>query len=43
MHNLKYLRENIEKIKKKFQDRNVDFDISDFNKIIYIKINISIA
>ena len=32
MHNLKYLRENIEKIKKKFQDRNVDFDISDFNK-----------
>ena len=32
MHNLKDLRKNLDTIKKKFQDRNVDFDISDFDK-----------
>ena len=32
MHNLKELRKNLENFKKKFKDRNVDFDINDFNK-----------
>ncbi len=32
MHNLKELRNNLENYKKKFQDRNVNFDIDDFNK-----------
>ena len=32
MHNLKELRKNLEKFKKKFEDRNVDFDIIDFKK-----------
>ena len=31
MHNLKELRKNLEKFKK-FEDRNVDFDIIDFKK-----------
>ena len=32
MHNLKELRKNLENFKKKIQDRNVDFDVSDFNR-----------
>ena len=32
MHNLKDLRKNIDTYKKKFKDRNVDFDILDFNE-----------
>ena len=32
MHNLKELRKNLDNFKKKFKDRNVDFDINDFNK-----------
>ena len=32
MHNLKDLRKNIDTYKKKLKDRNVDFDILDFNE-----------
>jgi len=32
MHNLKELRKNLNNLNKKFKDRNVDFDIEDFNK-----------
>ena len=32
MHNLKELRKNLENLKKKFEDRNVFFDVNDFNK-----------
>ena len=32
MHNLKKKRKNLDTIKKKFQDRNVDFDILDFSR-----------
>ena len=32
MHDLKNLRKNIETYKKKFKERNVDFNISDFNE-----------
>ncbi len=32
MHNLKELRKNLENLKKKFKNRNVDFDINDFYK-----------
>ena len=32
MHNLKELRKNLDSIKKKFENRNVDFDVDDFNK-----------
>ena len=32
MHNLKELRKNLDSYKKKFKDRNVDFDINNFNK-----------
>ena len=32
MHNLKELRKNLDKFKKKFEDRNVNFDISEFIK-----------
>jgi len=32
MHNLKNLRQHIDTYKKKFNDRNVDFDTSDFNE-----------
>ena len=32
MHNLKELRKNLENFKKKFKDRNIDFDINDFKK-----------
>ncbi len=32
MHNLKELRKNLEHFKKKFEERNVDFDIIDFKK-----------
>ena len=32
MHNLKDIRKNIDTYKKKFKDRNVDFNISDFNE-----------
>ena len=33
MHNLKDLRKNLEIYKKKFNDRNLNFDIDKFNKI----------
>ncbi len=32
MHNLKDLRKNLEIFKKKFKDRNLDFDIDEFSK-----------
>ena len=32
MHNLKDLRKNLETFKKKFKDRNLNFDIDEFNK-----------
>ena len=32
MHNLKDIRKNLEHFKKKFEERNVDFDIIDFKK-----------
>ncbi len=32
MHDLKNLRKNLDIYKKKFQERNIDFDILDFNK-----------
>ena len=32
MHNLKDLRKNLDNYKKKFNDRNVDFDINNFEK-----------
>ena len=32
MHNLKELRKNLESLKKKFKNRNINFDINDFNK-----------
>ena len=32
MHNLKDLRSNLDNFKKKFKDRNVDFDIISFNE-----------
>ena len=32
MHNLKDLRKNLEAHKKKFKERNVKFDVDDFNK-----------
>ena len=34
MHNLKDLRKNLETFKKKFKDRNLDFDIDEFKKKI---------
>ena len=37
MHNLKDLRKNIDKYKKKFKDRNVEFNVSDFNEKEKIK------
>ncbi|MBD1150382.1 serine--tRNA ligase [Pelagibacterales bacterium SAG-MED29] len=33
MHNLKDLRKNLETFKKKFKDRNLDFNIDDFNNV----------
>ena len=33
MHNLKELRKNIDEFKKKFRNRNLDFNIDEFNKI----------
>ena len=33
MHNLKDLRKNLETFKKKFKDRNLNFDIDEFNKL----------
>ena len=33
MHDLKDLRKKLEKYKKKFKDRNLDFDKNEFNKI----------
>ena len=33
MHNIKDLRKNIDKFKKKFKDRNLDFDFTKFNKL----------
>ena len=32
MHNLKELRKNLDNLKKKFEDRNVNFDLNDFKK-----------
>ncbi len=32
MHNLKELRKNLNNLKKKFDNRNIDFDINDFKK-----------
>ena len=32
MHNLKELRKNLDNFKKKFENRNIDFDINDFKK-----------
>ena len=32
MHNLKELRKNLDNLKKKFNDRNIDFDINDFSE-----------
>ncbi len=32
MHNIKDLRNNLEQFKKKFKDRNIDFDINDFKQ-----------
>ena len=33
MHDLKDLRKNLNTLKKKFQNRNIEFDIDNFNKI----------
>ena len=33
MHNLKELRKNLDNLKKKFEDRNVNLDIANFNEI----------
>ena len=33
MHNLKDLRKNLEIFKKKFKDRNLNFDIDEFNRL----------
>ena len=33
MHNLKDLRKNLDILKKKFQNRNVQFDVNNFKKI----------
>ena len=33
MHNIKDLRKNLDNFKKKFKDRNLDFDIDKFNKL----------
>ncbi len=33
MHNLKDLRKNLETFKKKFRDRNLNFNTDEFNKI----------
>ena len=33
MHNIKDLRKNLDNYKKKFKDRNLDFDIRKFNKL----------
>ena len=33
MHNLKDLRKNLETFKKKFKDRNLDFNTDEFNKV----------
>ena len=33
MHSLKDLRKNLDNYKKKFRDRNLDFDIDTFNKL----------
>jgi len=40
MHNLKELRKNLDKLKKKFEDRNTDFDINDFNKKDHLNRNL---
>ena len=32
MHDLKELRKNLDNLKKKFEERNIDFDVNDFNK-----------
>jgi seryl-tRNA synthetase len=36
MHNIKDLRNNLDTFKKKFKDRNLDFDINAFNKLDYL-------
>jgi len=40
MHNLKDLRKNLENLKKKFKDRNVDFDTNNFHKIDLLNRNL---
>ena len=34
MHNLKELRKNLETFKKKFKDRNLDFNTDEFNNCL---------
>ena len=33
MHNIKVLRNNLNDYKKKFQDRNLEFDVDNFRKL----------
>jgi len=40
MHNIKDLRKNLDNYKKKFSDRNLEFDITKFNKLDEINRNL---
>ena len=40
MHNIKDLRKNLDDYKKKFNDRNLEFDITKFNKLDEINRNL---
>ena len=40
MHNIKDLRKNLDNYKKKFNDRNLEFDITKFNKLDEINRNL---
>ena len=40
MHNIKDLRRNLDNYKKKFSDRNLEFDITKFNKLDEINRNL---
>tara|TARA_Y100000389_G_scaffold86410_1_gene83100 strand:+ start:955 stop:2202 length:1248 start_codon:yes stop_codon:yes gene_type:complete len=42
MHNIKELRKNLENFKKKFNDRNLNFDVEKFNKLDKLNRNIII-
>jgi seryl-tRNA synthetase len=42
MHNIKELRKNLENFKKKFNDRNLNFDVEKFNKLDELNRNIII-